>query len=239
MRALWRVVRQSLRRRPWLAGGIASGLAAYLRFIDRTNRQLPQTEALKELLRAEQPVIIALWHGQHLMASFVAPRGMRFAALFSRSADAELNALVAEKLGVTVIRGSGGREGGQVVGKGGARALIQLKRALEQGISVVMIADISKSAAREAGVGIVTLAKLSGRPIVPAAYASSRGLTINSSWDRMRFNLPFGRAAAIAAEPVRVARDASPADLEEARRDLTKKLNDATQRAQAMVVGKA
>lgn len=239
MRALWRIVRQSFRDLPWLANGLASCLAAYLRFTNRTNRLMPQTQPIEGMLRAEQPVIVALWHGQHLMASFVAPPDMRFAALFSRSADAELNALVAQKLGVEVIRGSGGREGGQNVEKGGARALIQLKRALGQGKSVVMIADISKSTARQAGVGIITLAKLSGCPIIPAAYASSRGVTFARSWDKMRLNMPFGRAVAIASAPVRVARDANPSQVEQARQELTTKLNDATERAQVIVVGKA
>jgi lysophospholipid acyltransferase (LPLAT)-like uncharacterized protein len=56
------------------------------------------------------PAIGAFWHGQHLMAPAARPKQLRMVALFSRSPDAELNALVAERLGFDVVRGSGGRE---------------------------------------------------------------------------------------------------------------------------------
>jgi lysophospholipid acyltransferase (LPLAT)-like uncharacterized protein len=223
---------------PWLIGVVASGLAAFLRFTSWANPQRPETVVVQDKIRELGPVIIALWHGQHLMASFVAPKDMRFVALFSRSADAEMNAKVAERLGVEVVRGSGGREPGQRVDKGGARALIQLKRALDEGKSVVMIADISKSTPRQAGEGIALLAKISGRPILPAAYASSRGVTIARSWDRMRINLPFGRSVAQAGEAVFVRRDAGSKEMALARQLVTEQLNRATRNAYALVGAK-
>jgi lysophospholipid acyltransferase (LPLAT)-like uncharacterized protein len=220
---------------PWLTGVIALSLAAFLRFTNWTNPQRAETRAVQDKIRELGPVIIALWHGQHLMASFVAPKDMRFVALFSRSPDAEMNALVAERLGVEVVRGSGGRGSGQRVEKGGARALIQLKRALDEGKSVVMIADISKATPRQAGEGIALLAKISGRPILPAAYASSRGITIARSWDKTRINLPFGRAVAQAGEPVFVPRHASGEDMVAARQLVTARLNEATKSASVLV----
>ena len=144
----WRKFRHFLRRQPWLLGALAAVLAAFLRFTNWTNPQRAETRAVQDKIRELGPLIIALWHGQHLMASFVAPKDVQFVALFSRSADAEMNAKIAEKLGVEVVRGSGGREAGQRLEKGGARALIQLKRALDEGKSVVMIADISKATPR-------------------------------------------------------------------------------------------
>ena len=239
MRLVWRKIRNQLRGQSWLAGMLASLLAAALRFINWTNPQLPGTLIAQNVIRGAEPAIIALWHGQHLMASFVAPKGMKFVALYSRSADAELNALVSERLGIEVIRGSGGRAPRQDIDKGGARALLLLKRALDQGKSVVMIADISKSTPRQAGEGIVLLSKISGRPIIPAAYASSRSRTIARSWDKMSVNLPFGRAAACASEPLIVPRRANGEMMRLAQLELTSRLNDATQRARAMVGGKA
>ena len=83
--------------------------------------------------------------------------------MVSRSADAEMNALVIEKIGFQAVRGSGGRENTKHLEKGGARALIALKKALDAGNNVAMIADIPHGTPREAGLGIVTLARLSGR----------------------------------------------------------------------------
>lgn len=231
----WRRLRRFMLGQPWLTDAIASLFAALLRLTNRTNPQLAGSKQVQDKIRELGPVIIALWHGQHLMASFVAPKDMRFVALFSRSGDAELNAKVAERLGVEVVRGSGGRGQGQRLEKGGAQALIQLKRALDSGKSVVMIADISKSTPRQAGEGIALLAKISGRPILPAAYASSRGVTITKSWDKMRISLPFGRAVAQAGEPVFVPRDATDSQMQASRALITQRLNEATQNAAAMV----
>src|SRR6266550_509470 len=67
--------------------------------------------------------------------------------------------------------------------------------------------------------GIVKLASASGRPIYPIAIATRRRLELKN-WDRTAINLPFGRAARVAGEPIRVPADADGAALETARRAL-------------------
>src|SRR5690606_27359571 len=156
-------------------------------------------------------------------------------AMFSRSADAELNALVAEKLGFSIVRGSGGRAGSVNAKKGGARALIALKRAIDSGRNVAMIADIPHGTPRQAGLGIVTLARISGRPIVPVAIATSRRKVLERSWDKTTINLPFGRSALVLGEPIYVPANAGPEMMEEKRRDVTNALNRATAEAYRLV----
>ena len=78
-----------------------------------------------------------------------------------------MQAAALRRLGVIPVRGSGGHAG-RAQRKGGAPALRGLLRALEDGASVAMTADVAK-VARVAGLGIVTLARLSGRPILPMA----------------------------------------------------------------------
>ena len=139
------------------------------------------------------PAIVAMWHGQHFMAPSVYPKGAPLVAMVSRSADAELNALVIEKFGIRTVRGSGGRENSRHLDKGGAKALIALKKALDDGSNVFMIADIPHGTPRQAGLGIITLARLSGRPIVPVAIVTSRRKVLERSWDKTTIHLPFGR----------------------------------------------
>ena len=64
------------------------------------------------------PTIVALWHGQHLLTPFYYPRGEPLVVMVSRSADAEMNALVIEKIGFEAVRGSGGREQYEASGEG-------------------------------------------------------------------------------------------------------------------------
>ena len=70
---------------------------------------------------------------------------------------------------------------------------------------------------RIAGLGIVTLARLSGRPIIPIAVVTRRRFDFNS-WDRASLGKPFGRGAIVLGDLIRVAPDADDAALEVARR---------------------
>jgi lysophospholipid acyltransferase (LPLAT)-like uncharacterized protein len=56
-----------------------------------------------------------------------------------------------------------------------------------------------------------------------------------NNWDRTTINLPFGRGAGVAAEPLIVPRDADDGALEDARRLLEDRLNAATRRAYDIV----
>ena len=96
-----------------------------------------------------------------------------------------------------------------------------------------MSADVPK-VARVAGLGIIKLAQASGRPIYPSAIATSRRYVLNN-WDRTTINLPFGRGAGVAAEPLTVPREADDAALEAARQLLEERLNAATRRAYELV----
>ena len=139
-------------------------LAHYLRFVQHTNRFTSEPVDLDVAIAGQAPIIVAMWHGQHLMISFAWPRSIaRMAALISRSVDGGAQAAALRRLGVTPVRGSTGRAD-RARRKGGAPALRELLRQLDSGASVALTADAAKQA-RVAGLGIVTLARLSGRPI--------------------------------------------------------------------------
>ena len=227
-KARWRRLRARLRRSALARGLLARLIAAYLRLVHRTNRLVPGSVVPSSVMTGE-PVIVALWHGRHFMVPLQSPPGVPVTALVSRSADAELNAAVLERFGMECVRGSGGRgEAARMAEKGGVAAFRALHAALGEGRTAVMIAD-RKPRPREAQAGIVRLARGAGVPIVPVAYASSRGKRFPRAWDRAVLPLPFGRAAIVAGEPIRVTDDP-----EAARVALTDALNEATARAERL-----
>lgn len=228
---LWRRIRGPLARSEFVKAVLVWLIVAFMRLVERTNPRLKISVRSEDVLPALQPVILTFWHGQHIMAPMFRPKTMDMVAMFSRSADAEMNARVAEKLGLHTVRGSGGRGSRTKPEKGGARALLTLKKTLKAGRSVAMIADIAHGAARESGEGIILLAKLSGRPILPVAIAYSRNHVLEKSWDKTTIPLPFGRSVVMCGEPVWVSPDADETELEGKRMELTRQLNDATERA--------
>jgi lysophospholipid acyltransferase (LPLAT)-like uncharacterized protein len=156
----------------------------------------------------------------------------RAKALISWHRDADINAIAAEELGMATIRGSGDHDG-RFDRKGGVRAFIAMRDALEQGWNMVVTADVPK-VARVAGRGIVLLARSSGRPIYPVGIATSRRISLNN-WDRSTINLPFSRGAIVLGAPVRVPDAADDDVIESCRREVELSLNAATSRAYALV----
>ncbi|MEM5472000.1 lysophospholipid acyltransferase family protein [Hoeflea sp. AS60] len=202
----------------------------------QSNRDNGTSTDWETMLDGEWPAIFALWHGQHLLVPYASPSDRKFTSLVSRSADAEINARVLARAGIDVIRGSGGRETSRTnIDKGGVKALISMRNALRLGVNVVMIADISKGQPRQAGEGIVTLAKISGRPIVPVALATSRRKVLEKTWDKTTINLPFGTRSVRLAPPIYVTAKADEQEMAGARAKVTAELNRVTGEAMRAV----
>lgn len=207
--------------------------AIYLGIVRRTNRFRREPADLDTKIAGQTPVIVAMWHGQHMMISYAWPKSIaRMGALISRHVDAGAQAVALRRLGVTAIRGSGGRSD-RSREKGGAPAMLALKRLLDQGVSIAMTADVPKTP-RVAGLGIVTLAKISGRPIAPTAVATSRRFDFDS-WDKASIGMPFGRGAIVVGDLIHVPSDADDSALEAARKAVEEGLDAAHRRAYALV----
>jgi hypothetical protein len=214
------------------AAGVAA--ASYLRFVWTTTRQI--LEPADIYATVETPVIVGMWHGQHLMAPFLLRPGNAFRTkvLISRHRDGEINARAAERLGIGTIRGSGAHNG-EFHRKGGAAAFGEMLEALDEGYNVALTADVPK-VARVAGLGIVKLAQHSGRPIYMVAMATQHRVELKN-WDRTAINLPLGRISTVIGGPVAVARDADAATLETSRQEVERELNRVTARAYAIADG--
>jgi lysophospholipid acyltransferase (LPLAT)-like uncharacterized protein len=239
LKKAWLGVRRPLAESRFTKFLLTELVVRWLRLVRATNRIAPGSTTLFGDNLEHEPGIIAFWHGQHLAAPVFYPNRRKAVAMVSRSADAEINAMVLERLGMGTVRGSGGRGGRQKMNKGGARALLALKKALLAGNNVSMIADIPNGTPREAGMGIIMLARISGRPIAPCAVATSRRHVIERSWDRTTINLPFGRCARVSGPLIYVPADADEAEMERKRQELTLALNAATARAYALADGVA
>ena len=101
---------------------VGEGLALWLRFIRVTSRFSDSPADLYGPIRAQYPYIVAMWHGQHFLVPFMRREGHEFRILISRHGDGEINAVAVTRLGLGLIRGSGGKatrqfhKGGPAIG---------------------------------------------------------------------------------------------------------------------------
>jgi lysophospholipid acyltransferase (LPLAT)-like uncharacterized protein len=229
---LKRLVRNVLRS-SWVQRAVGFLAAEFLRLVWLTNRFSFEPTDVYELVEPQQPAIFAFWHGQHFMTPFIKTKqSHRAKVLISLHRDGEFNAIAAERLGIGTIRGSGDH-GSAFHRKGGVGAFREMVRALEEGYNVALTADVPKRS-RVAGLGIIMLARESGRPIMPFAMATSRFIRLKN-WDRTTINLPFGKGALVGIEAVVVPPDADAETMEKLRAELEANLNEATRRAYAQL----
>lgn len=204
-------------------------IALFIRLVRRTGRfEVRRGDIAARFWAEDKPFVAATWHGQNMILPTFWHNWREMRILVSKHGDGEIVAGVMHFLGVGTIRGAGVPKGEERAykqkGKGGAGALRAMVRALGENISIGLTADLPPGPARRAGEGIVMLARLSGRPIVPIAATTRARIQLNN-WDKFTINLPFSRGALVWGEPIYVPRDATPEELEAARLSVENGLN--------------
>jgi lysophospholipid acyltransferase (LPLAT)-like uncharacterized protein len=221
---------------------IAWLIALFIKLVRRTGRfEIRRGDIAASFWTEDKPFVAATWHGQNMILPTFWHNWREMRILVSRHGDGEIVAYVMEFLGVGTIRGAGVPKGEERAykqkGKGGAGALRAMVRALGENISIGLTADLPPGPARLAGEGIVMLARLSGRPIVPVA-ATTRSRIRLKNWDSFTINLPFSKGALVWGEPIYVPRDATQEEIEEARKRVEEGLNAVAVEAEE-IVGRA
>lgn len=150
-------------------------------------------EPVGRILSEGQPVIIAFWHDQLLMMIKGYPGDRNLRILISASKDGELIAKTMARFGFVSVRGSSNR--------GGSEALKQMLRLIKTRTSLAITPDGPKGPRHSLKPGVAQVALRSGRPVVPLAFACSRGYRFRS-WDRFLLPYPFSHGVYSYGEPV-------------------------------------
>jgi lysophospholipid acyltransferase (LPLAT)-like uncharacterized protein len=170
-------------------------------------------------LLASRRLICAFWHSRILLISYLF-QGSGAAILVSRSEDGEIIARILERQGHRTVRGS--------TSKGGLRALSSLIRCIgKENLPGAIVPDGPRGPRFRVQPGVITLAKKTGRPILPISYSAKR-MKVFSSWDRFILPLPFTRCRLVYGRPLEVPWDASPEEEEICRRRLEAELRRIT-----------
>lgn len=184
--------------------------AMIVRMLAHTVRIRREEATASALWRAGTPAIYAVWHGRILLLPYL--YGWRRArVLASRSRDGELLTRFVAHFGLESVRGSSSR--------GGAEALRLLARSLGEGRDVVVVPDGPRGPRETVKSGIVTLARLSGAPVVPMALGASAEWRLRS-WDEFRIPRPFARCVLRFGDPILVPGDADRAAQEAVRKEI-------------------
>jgi lysophospholipid acyltransferase (LPLAT)-like uncharacterized protein len=170
-------------------------------------------EHYESIVASGKQPIFAFWHGRILPATlFWKNRGI--VVITSQNFDGEWIAGIIRRFGYRTARGSSSR--------GGARALVQLRRDLAEGKPAAFTIDGPRGPAKVAQAGAVFLAGATGQPILPFHIESSSAWTMKS-WDRTQIPKPYARVAVAIGAPIHVPETAD-ATIEDRRLHLQQQL---------------
>ena len=191
-------------------------------------------ENLDAALAKAPSLVPCYWHQHQLFcAKYLLqqrPRGLSVGWLISPSVDGELGAMMVRRIGGGVIRGSSSHTG--------ARALRDYYQALvKENLSPVITPDGPKGPRFKFKPGAILLAQMSGRPMLPMAYAASRAWLVK--WDKFVIPAPFARIVIAIGKPEYVPRVTNATGLEKLQADMELRLKELYAVAASQLHGKS
>lgn len=170
------------------------------------------------------PTICCVWHNRLALSipayyGYVRKRNQTpgMAAMVSASRDGGFLAAILDCFKVQPVRGSSSRRGPQ--------ALLELTTWAERGYDLAITPDGPRGPCYVVQEGIMSLAQVTGLPILPCSYHLGWKIRVRS-WDRFQIPLPFSRCEINLAQPIRVPREASDAEREALRLKLEQTLKE-------------
>jgi lysophospholipid acyltransferase (LPLAT)-like uncharacterized protein len=152
----------------------------------------------------ERPLILSFWHSSIFPATYVW-RNLEIRVMSSDSFDGEYTGRIIRKFGFVKVRGSSSR--------GAVRALLGMRRSVDEGATVAFTIDGPKGPRYVAKPGPVVLARATGAPMVAFHIALEKPWVLNT-WDRSMIPRPFSRALMRVSRKIHV-----PEEIQEPERD--------------------
>jgi lysophospholipid acyltransferase (LPLAT)-like uncharacterized protein len=151
----------------------------------------------------ERPIVYSFWHNC-MIPSMYLWRDLNIRVMSSDSFDGEYTGRIMQKFGFVKIRGSSSRFG--------LRAVLGMRRDLEQGWTVAFTLDGPRGPRYVVKPGPVLLSRATGVPMAVLHIALTDAWVLNT-WDRLMIPKPFSRALMRVSRKIIV-----PADVGESER---------------------
>jgi lysophospholipid acyltransferase (LPLAT)-like uncharacterized protein len=197
----------------------------FIRIIGPTLRVCVSREDGAQQTVGERPLIGSFWHACIIPSTYMC-RNLGVRVMSSNSYDGEYMGRIIRKFGFVAVKGSSSRNA--------VRALLGLRRALQQGWSVAFTLDGPRGPRYKVKPGPVALARSSGVPLTMFHMAVDRAWVLNT-WDRLIIPKPFSRALMRFGKLIVVPPDASDGDIERYQQELQNSLDRVREFAEANI----
>ena len=174
-----------------------------IRLIGPTLRVSISFEEGAQQTLGQRPLIGSFWHSCIIPATYIC-RDLGVRVMSSNSYDGEYMGRIIHKFGFVAVKGSSSRNA--------VRALLGLRRALDDGWTVAFTLDGPRGPRHKVKPGPVALARSAGVPLTMFHAAVDKAWVLNS-WDRMMIPVPFSRVLLRFGKLIPVPEDANDEDI--------------------------
>src|SRR5579871_4687296 len=203
---------------------VAAGYS-FIRLLGPTLRVSVSYEDGAQKTLDERPYVASFWHECMIPATYLF-RDMGIRVMSSFSYDGEYMGRIIRKLGFVAVKGSSSRNP--------VRALLGLRRALEEGWTVAFSLDGPRGPRRKVKPGPSGLSRSAGCPMTTFHTAVEKAWVLHS-WDRMMIPRPFSRVLVRVGKLIPVLDDTADEDLERYSAELQSTLDRVCEFAEANV----
>ena len=201
----------------------------FIRLIGPTLRVSVSREDGAQQTVDERPLIASFWHACIIPATYMC-RDLGVRVMSSNSYDGEYMGRIIRKFGFVAVKGSSSRNA--------VRALLGLRRALQDGWTVAFSLDGPRGPRHKVKPGPVALARSSGVPLTMFHIGVERAWVLNT-WDRLIIPKPFSRVLIRFGKLIPVPAEASDEDLERYQQQLQDSLDRVCEFAEENVQDRA
>jgi lysophospholipid acyltransferase (LPLAT)-like uncharacterized protein len=187
----------------------------FIRLIGPTLRVCVSREDGAQPTVGRRPLVLNFWHAGIIPATYLF-RDAGIRVMSSNSYDGEYMGRIIHKFGFVAVKGSSSRNA--------VRALLGLRRALQEGWAVAFSLDGPRGPRYKVKPGPVALARSSGVPLSTFHIAVERAWVLNT-WDCLIIPKPFSRVLMRFGKLIPVPAGASDADLERYQQELQDSLD--------------
>jgi lysophospholipid acyltransferase (LPLAT)-like uncharacterized protein len=196
-----------------------------IRLIGPTLRFCVSYEEGAQTSLGQRPLIASFWHCCQIPATYMF-RDFGIRVMSSNSYDGEYMGRIIRKFGFVAVKGSSSRNA--------VRALLGLRRALDEGWTVAFTLDGPRGPRHKVKPGPVALGRSAGVPLTMFHMGVEQAWVLNS-WDRLIIPKPFSRVLLRFGKLIRVPRDAGDQDIERYTAELQAALDRVREFAEANV----
>ena len=157
---------------------------------------------IDSLSKNNENFIYAFWHDQLLMCPFTWKNDLDILVLISKHKDGDIISRVISYLGFKTIRGSTNNPE-KIKNKGGFIAAKKILSSLKKNICVGIAPDGPRGPRHEVAEGIINIARMSNKKIIPVALGFKSKWTLNT-WDKFIVPKFFSSMKVSWGEPIEI-----------------------------------